>query len=126
MTTLVQRALVVDDEPGIRVFVGACLEMLGFECTEAETGEAAIAEAEDQAFDIIFMDVTMPGMGGISAIHGLREMSVRSKIVVLSGIGGPDVNGTHISVLGADGFLAKPCTIDDVQQAARDAGAVLA
>ena len=124
MTTPVRTALVVDDEPGIRVFVGACLEMMGFECTEAPSGEAALVAAAGQPFDVIFMDVSMPGMGGIKAIHELREMGVQSKIVVLSGIGGPDVDGTHISVLGADGFLAKPCTIKDVQQAAMNAGAV--
>ncbi len=124
MTTPVQRALVVDDEPGIRLFVSACLEMLGFECTEASSGEAAIAEADDRRFDVIFMDVNMPGMGGMKAIHDLREMGVQSKIIVLSGVAGPEVDGTHIGVLGADGFLAKPCTIKDVQHSAMNAGAV--
>lgn len=124
MTTNIQRALVVDDEPGIRTFVIACLETLDFECTEVASGEEAIAEAENQSFDIIFMDVNMPGMGGIQAIDDLRNMGVQSKIIVLSGIGGPHVNGSHISVLGADGFLAKPCSVADVQQATGSTGAV--
>lgn len=125
MTTIAQRALVVDDEPGIRNFVVACLEMVGFDCAEASTGEEAMEQALDQTFDIIFMDVSMPGMGGLEAIRLLREKNVPSKIIVLSGLG-PEIAATAVSELGADAFLAKPCTVAQVRQAAQNVGAVAA
>ena len=121
-----QRALVVDDEPGIRYFVVACLEMLEFECVEASSGEEAITEAEDQTFDVIFMDVRMPGMGGLEAIRALRQGGVSTKIIVLSAMGGPEVAAVALSEMGADAFLSKPCTVSQIHQAVENVGAVAA
>ena len=126
MTTIAQRALVVDDEPGIRYFVVACLEMMGFDCAEASTGEEAMEQAIEQTFDVIFMDVRMPGMGGLEAIRLLRERNVPSKIIVLSALGGPEIAATAVAEMGADAFLAKPCTVSQVQQATRNVGIVVA
>ena len=126
MTADIQRALVVDDEPGIRYFVAACLEMAGFECTEASSGEEAIAEAEDQTFDVIFMDVRMPGMGGLAAIRALRQRDVPSKIIVLSAMGGPEIAAAALTETGADAFLAKPCTVSQIHQAVENVGTIAA
>ncbi len=124
MTDSGQRALVVDDEPGIRYFLVACLRKLGFECNEAPSGEEALEITESQTFDIIFMDVRMPGMGGLEAVRVLRDCSIPSKIVVLSALGGPEIAATAMAEIGADAFLAKPCTIAQVQQVTINVGAV--
>lgn len=125
MTTDVRRVLIVDDEPTIRYFVVACLEMLDFECTEASSGEEAIAEAEQQTFDVIFMDVRMPGMGGLEAIQILRQRNVPSKIIVLSAMGGPEIAAVALTEKGADAFLSKPCTVAQIQQAVENVGTVV-
>ena len=126
MTGDVRRALVVDDEDGIRYFVVSCLEILDFECTEAFSGEDAITEAENQTFDVIFMDVRMPGMGGLEAIRVLRDGGVESKIIVLSAMGGPEIAATALTEKGADAFLSKPCGVEQVFQAVENVGAVAA
>ena len=126
MTNKVLRALVADDEASIRYYFVACLRRLGFECDEASSGEQAIEKAESQAFDVILIDVRMPGMGGLEALRTLRANGVKSKIIVLSAMGGPEIAATAVAEMGADAFLAKPCTITQLQQATMNVGAVAA
>lgn len=123
MTTNIQRALVADDEAGIRYYFVACLKRLGFECDEAQSGEEAIEKAENEDFDIILIDVRMPGMGGLEALRKLRENGVKAKIIVLSALGGPEIAATAVADMGADAFVAKPCTIAELQQATMNVGA---
>ena len=63
--------LVVDDEKGMRDTVAEILEDAGYEVTTAATGDAALVRLSRQDFDVVVMDVRMPGRDGISV---LREM----------------------------------------------------
>src|SRR6266498_3067990 len=66
--------LVVDDDPGLREFVRVNLEVEGYRVREAESSEQALAAIEDEAPELVLLDVVMPGVDGW---HMLREMQER-------------------------------------------------
>jgi len=99
--------LVVDDEPMIRRVAQLALGTFGYHVAEAEDVAAAV-DAMGQAqppFDLVLIDLTMPGGDGAKAIPSIRRLSPQTRILLMSGVGAQDA-----SALGADGFLAKPFT----------------
>lgn len=66
------RILVVDDEPQIRRVLRTTLSAQGYEVFDAKTGEDALLAIRDQRFDLVLLDVNMPGMGGLAACREIR------------------------------------------------------
>ena len=81
-TTATKRpdVLVVDDEPGMRDTLVAILELQGYRVSSAPDGETASAAVQDGAFDVVVMDIRMPGRDGVSA---LQQMAVPPPQVIL-------------------------------------------
>jgi response regulator RpfG family c-di-GMP phosphodiesterase/serine/threonine protein kinase len=104
-----RRALIVDDNPSVRMVHRLQLESLGCDCTEAGDGPGAVAAALGAPLDLVLLDLNLPGMDGLEACRLLREAAGGSplKIIVVSGRG--DQN-TLAEVLahGADDYVAKP------------------
>ena len=63
--------LVVDDEPGMRETLMAILELQGYGVSSAPDGETAFAAVQDGSFDVVVMDVRMPGRDGVSVLEEL-------------------------------------------------------
>src|SRR4051812_46130916 len=80
------RALIADDEPGIRALLRAVLELDGWEVRDAVDGEEAVAMAEAYRPDAILMDLMMPITNGIDAVHRIREQEANREtpVVVVS------------------------------------------
>ena len=72
--------LVVDDEPGMRDTLMAILELEGYRVSSASDGETAVTTVREGAFDVVVMDVRMPGRDGVSA---LQEMGKPPPQVIL-------------------------------------------
>ena len=80
-----ERILLVDDHPLTRDALAALLAQQGFEVVgDASSGEEAIVEAERLQPDIVLLDLTMPGMDGLTALPGIREEAPNSEVVVLT------------------------------------------
>ena len=69
------RILVVDDEPQIRRVLRASLSTQGYEIHEARTGEEALTAVREQRFDLILLDMNMPGLGGLETCRQIRAGS---------------------------------------------------
>lgn len=67
-----QTVLVVDDEQGMRDTVAEILEFAGYEVSTARTGDDALSQLREQTFDVVLLDIRMPGRDGISV---LREIA---------------------------------------------------
>ena len=79
------RALVVEDDPGVRVFLTNALEDEGLEVTTAEHGDAAYAALEGPPFALVLSDRDLgPGPSGLDVISRARARSARSQCVLLS------------------------------------------
>ena len=106
------RILVVDDSAQHRAMVAAYLTPTAHVVTEAESGEEAIKRVGAAAFDVILMDIQMPGMGGLEAIGVIRafESTLQQPpayIVALSAMGRSD-DASESALAGADDCLPKP------------------
>ena len=105
-----RRILVVDDDPLIRKLVATTLEdVSGFELVEASDGVEAVAAAKDCEPQIVFLDIDMPRMDGISACAEIRAAAGTSNatIVMLTAASDDGVE-RRAGEAGADLFLTKP------------------
>lgn len=99
--------LVVDDEPALRKVIRASLAASGFVVEEAGTGAAAIGVVEHRPFDLILLDINMPGIGGIETCRLLRERAPNTGILMVTV---RDVEEDKVRALeaGADDYVTKP------------------
>ena len=113
------RALVVEDDPSIRMLVCQTLQRAGFEVHEAFDGREGLARLRSASFDIVILDVMMPGVGGIEMCKEMRASSTLASVPVLmvSALADPvdRVNGLEI----ADDYLCKPFACDELVARAR-------
>ncbi len=92
--------LIVDDEASIRLTLSALLKRAGFEVTPAENGPEAVALLERQAFELMLVDLKMPGMDGMQVVAAARRRQPDLAIIVLTGHGSLEtaVEGMHHGV----------------------------
>ena len=109
------RVLIVDDEPGIRASLRGVLEDEGFICAAAATGEEGLEELGRQSFDVVLLDVWLPGIDGLETLNRIQEIpfAERPEVVVISGHGTIET-AVRATKLGAFDFLEKPLTIEKV------------
>jgi two-component system KDP operon response regulator KdpE len=69
------RILVVDDEPQLRRVLRSTLSALGFVVDDAETGEAALERVREERFDLVLLDINMPGLSGLETCRAMRARS---------------------------------------------------
>jgi two-component system KDP operon response regulator KdpE len=100
------RVLVVDDEEQIRRALRSVLQVRHYEVELAASGEEALELTSEHTPDVIILDLSMPGMGGLETCRRLREW-YRGPILVLSVRGGDEDKIAALD-LGADDYLTKP------------------
>ncbi len=114
------RAMVVDDSQPVRKQLEIQLKMLGVSVELAENGEQAIELSKGNKYDIIFLDVVMPGIDGYKVCKFLKQNnhSKSTPVVMLTGKSSPfdKVKG---SLSGCDTYLTKPLQHDEFQNIAR-------
>jgi two-component system response regulator HydG len=105
------RLLLVDDDRTFRLSTATLLRQDGHEVTEAAEGVSAVELLKDEDFDLILLDLRMPGLDGIGIVEVLRTWGNDTPILMISGFGTVD---TAVSALhtGADDFLSKPVEPD--------------
>ena len=79
------KIMVVDDEPGMRLTLEGIIEDEGFDVVGAEDGYRAIDLAKKSVFDLIFMDIKMPGINGVDAYKEIKRVSPTSVVVMMTG-----------------------------------------
>jgi two-component system nitrogen regulation response regulator NtrX len=105
------RLLIVDDEQSIRDALVQVFEYEGHEVRGAADGPEALALAAQGRFDVIFLDVKMPGMDGLEVLERLREEDPNVLVVMVSGHGTIDT-AVEATRKGAYDFLEKPLDTD--------------
>jgi two-component system OmpR family response regulator len=105
--------LVVDDEAFLREAVAASLRFLGFEVTAAETGPDALRLARDRAFDLLILDVMLPGIDGFEIVRRLRRDGNRVPVIFLTA---KDAQADKITglTIGGDDYMTKPFGLEEL------------
>jgi two-component system KDP operon response regulator KdpE len=101
------RILVVDDEPAIRRALRPPLMELGFQLAEASRGEEALQALRAQPYDVVLLDVNMPGLGGIETLRRIRAFAPRLPVLILT-VRDREEDKVEALDLGADDYVTKP------------------
>jgi CheY-like chemotaxis protein len=103
------RALVVDDEPLTRRAISNALQLTFEKPDNADCGEAALALAEQKPFDVIFLDILMPGMDGFETCEKIRETRQNGQTPIVFVTSRDDKESREKTVsCGGNGFISKP------------------
>jgi DNA-binding NtrC family response regulator len=112
--------LVVDDEEVVRRSYARILGEIDCEAHAAADGEQALQAMALRPFDVVLLDLRMPGAHGLDVLKTMKERWPASQVVVVTGY--PTVEGARKALrLGASDYLAKPPDPDDLMDAARSA-----
>jgi two-component system, OmpR family, KDP operon response regulator KdpE len=101
------RVLVVDDEPAIRRALRPPLVELGFQITEASRGEEALQVLRATAYDVVLLDINMPGIGGIETLRRIRSFAPRLPVLMLT-VRDQEEDKVEALDMGADDYVTKP------------------
>ncbi len=118
-----RRVLVVDDDEGVRTAVTWALEADGFDVMTVDNGLAAMEEIEMSPPSLVVLDLSLPGLGGLDILRGLRTTEARTgrwhiPIIVLSGRDSETDRIVGLD-LGADDYLVKPFSPGELAARAR-------
>ncbi len=113
------KVLFVEDDAMNRRVVRDMLQVAGLEMAEAENAELGLSMIEDNAYELILMDLRMPGMDGLEAIQKIRartDSKGKIPIIVVTADTAPKLKG-ECAAIGADAFLQKPVAMNALFEA---------
>ena len=100
------RILVVDDEPQIRRVLRATLTSKGYEVVDARTGEEALEALRDSRFNLVLLDINMPGIGGLETCREIRASS--EVAIIMLTVHNAEADKVAALDAGADDYVTKP------------------
>ncbi|QJI30430.1 response regulator transcription factor [Pseudomonas sp. ADAK18] len=105
--------LTIEDDPVLGAYVHEQLGRCGFQVTWCQNGQAGLKMAREQAFDVVLMDILLPGMDGLSILTHLRQ-SHSIPVILMSALGAEAdrISGFR---LGADDYLPKPFSMIELR-----------
>src|ERR1035437_9218428 len=106
-----QSILIVDDEPGIRESLTNVLEDEGYRVESVGSGEACLETLQTSKFDVVLLDIWLPGMDGIQVLEKLQARDSAPAVIMISGHGTIET-AVRSTKLGAFDFIEKPLSID--------------
>jgi DNA-binding NtrC family response regulator len=107
------RVLIVDDEEEFGRTLSERLVLRDYDVTTSLSGEEALEKVRGYNFDVVILDVAMPGMGGIETLRGIKKLKPLSEVIMLTGHATVD-SAIEGMKLGAFDYLKKPCETDDL------------
>src|SRR5262245_29179143 len=103
--------LIVDDEAGVRSALAGVLRDEGYTVDTVESGEACLDRASRAPYDVIILDIWLPGLDGLTTLERLRERRVDASIVMISGHGNIE-SAVRAIKMGAYDFVEKPLSLE--------------
>src|SRR5438093_8404337 len=114
------RILIVDDEPGIRQSLKGVFEDEGFTTEAVATGEECLQKFAQGAYDLVLLDIWLPGADGLETLRKLREKSPQTHVIMISGHA-TIATAVSATKLGAYDFIEKPLSLEHTLLTARNA-----
>jgi two-component system, NtrC family, nitrogen regulation response regulator NtrX len=112
--------LVVDDEAGIRESLASILEDEGYLVDSVASGEEALARATSGDFEVVLLDVWLPGMDGLQTLSRIQTMQQPPAVIMISGHGTIET-AVRATKLGAYDFIEKPLSLEKIVVLVRNA-----
>jgi putative nucleotidyltransferase with HDIG domain len=111
---VVERCLIVEDEPRLRQALSRLMRGAGFTCFEAGTGQEALAVLERESVALMLSDMRMPGMDGAQLLRTVRERYPDIAVVMITAVAEVEVAVSCLSA-GAMDYITKPFVFDEVR-----------
>jgi len=105
--------MLVDDEEIFRRVLSKELSLMGYKVIALSSGEEACERIKSENFDVVLLDIKMPGMDGIETLKAIKELKPLTEIIMLTGHGTVD-NAIKSMKLGAYDYLTKPCSLEEM------------
>jgi two-component system, NtrC family, nitrogen regulation response regulator NtrX len=103
--------LIVDDEGGIRDSLAGILADEGYAASSADSGEECMNQLRETAFDVVLLDIWLPGADGLDTLEKIRELDDPPEVIMISGHGTIET-AVRATKLGAYDFLEKPLSLE--------------
>lgn len=101
------KILIIDDEANLRASLGMILERAGYVANAASNAQEALDLVRRSSFNLVFLDLNMPGMHGMQLLPELRKIDSKMAVIILTGEG--SYESAHEAIKwGARGYLLKP------------------
>ena len=107
------KVLLVDDEEAFLTSLAKRLEVRGMQVTTATRGKEAVALVDSREFDLVVLDLSMPGIDGLETLRRIKAKQPDAEIIMLTGEGSIRT-GIEAMKLGAEDFLQKPVNITEL------------
>ncbi len=107
------RILLVDDEVVFTTNMAKLLINRGYKVTGVNSGDAAVHALDENSYDVVVLDLKMPGMDGITTLKEIKKLGLFTETLILTGHGSIDTALEAIK-LGAYDYLTKPCEISEL------------
>ncbi|HEC35279.1 MAG TPA: response regulator, partial [Anaerolineae bacterium] len=120
LSTAQARVLVVDDERRLRSALVSSLSLLGYQVDQAASGQQALEMLRQRSYDLMLLDIRMPGMDGIEVMHRVRQVCPGLVIIVLTGHASLESAITAVKCDAAD-YLLKPIGLSALADAVANA-----
>ena len=114
------RVLLVDDEEEFVSALSERLELRGIEVDSALNGEDALAIMVEKTFEVVILDVMMPGLGGLEVLKQIKSAYPNTQVILLTGHGATK-EGIEGMRLGAFDYLMKPVDIEEMLEKMKEA-----
>ncbi|HWH56749.1 MAG TPA: sigma-54 dependent transcriptional regulator, partial [Terriglobales bacterium] len=103
--------LIVDDESAIRESLRGVLEDEDYRVTDAASGEACLDQLQQKLFDVVLLDIWLPGIDGLQTLEKIRELETAPEVIIISGHATIET-AVRATKLGAFDFLEKPLSVE--------------
>jgi len=112
--------LIVDDEPGVRSALGGVLRDEAYDVDAVDSGEACLERLARQVYDVVVLDIWLPGMDGLQTLARMRERQIDTQVVIISGHGNIE-SAVRAIKMGAFDFVEKPLSLEKTVLVVRNA-----
>ena len=106
------KILIVDDDAGVRESLEELLRLEDYQADSTGSGEDAL-EAMSEGFDLVLLDIKMPGIDGVEVMHEIRKYHPDTRIIIITGYGSLE-SAIDAIRSGAQDYMLKPYTADDI------------
>ncbi|MBI5970957.1 MAG: response regulator [Deltaproteobacteria bacterium] len=115
------RVLIVDDEESIGVGISEILKDVGFEAAYAVSGRDAVDAVKGAGYNLVFMDMVMPGMSGLETFREIKKINPETRVVLFTGYfrDAEDAIMQGVKEGMIDEFIRKPYFADEIIRSAR-------
>jgi DNA-binding NtrC family response regulator len=107
------KILIVDDEEKFLSYLSKRLKMREYDVATALSGEDALEKVREHDFDVVILDVLMPGIDGIEALREIKKVKPMTEVIMLTGHASVEA-GVEGMRLGAYDYVMKPCEAEEL------------